>query len=524
MKLKSRNPEKVVHAVTLATLGVMVIWGVVSVFWEVRPFWVDEWRIIYNLKFKNIDALWGPLAYMQQFPRAYISVLKWWTEGQGYSYFSLRLPSLLVALAAMLAVYTLARRVWPADNYRRYLLVLMLVSCGTFTEYFVQIKQYTMDLFLAVLALWQLVWLLNIGERGLKGFAGYLLLCTGLLVSPFFSYTYPIVIAPVFLVVFVQDVVLWRRKSGVETVKRIAMQWLPLFLCTFSITLFYIADVAQLSADAHMREYWKGLVNEEGFSFVIFAEHIFHMLAQTGSGLVFWWLFGLLCTAALAWGCITSWRNLQAGYAGVSGMLLLYAVLLILVMMSLNVAGRLPLGEPRLNAFAVPAIAIILITLLDALATRPRWQKPGAIVSYILVAGLAGNIVSTVIASFTDGKYERRMAIYRATQAALKQAGAKHLPILVTAEVAWPYDKTRNLPDTVNNVPGDWVLMTWPAFNPADAAQVFNIDDTGHLQQYFDELPDGVTQVVVGDGLHYRRVTVPRPETVSNFNDTTSIK
>ncbi|MBX2905525.1 MAG: hypothetical protein KF744_05770 [Taibaiella sp.] len=524
MKLKSWNPEKMVHAVTLITLGIMVVWGLVSVFWEVRPFWVDEWRIIYNLKFKTVDELWGPLAYMQQFPRAYISLLKVWTEGQGYSYFSLRLPSLLVAFAAMVAVYSLARRIWPTGNYRRYLLVLMLVSCGTFTEYFVQIKQYTMDLFLAVLALWQLVWILDIGEKGLRSILSYLLLCAGMLLSPFFSYTYPIVIAPVFVVVFVQDVALWRQKSGAETVRRFVLQWLPLFLCTFSITLFYIADVAQLSADAHMREYWRGLVNEGGFSVVTFVEHIFHMLAQPGSGLLFWWLFGLLCTVALGYGGNMSWRNLRAGRRGISAMMLLYAVVLILAMMLLNVAGRLPLGEPRLNSFAVPAIAILLINLLDAVARWPRMQKAGEVVSYILIAGLAGNVVSTVIASFTDGKYERRMATYRATEAAIKQARAQHLPVLVTPEVAWPYDKTRNLPDTVNNVPGDWVLMTWPAFDAGDAVQVYNIMDTGNMDQYIDQLPGNITEVMVGDGLHYRKVAVERRVTVSNFSDTTSIK
>jgi hypothetical protein len=523
MKLKSRNPEKIVHAVTLITLGIMVVWGLVSVLWEVRPFWVDEWRIVYNLKFKTVEELWGPLAYMQQFPRAYISLLKWWTEGQGYSYFSLRLPSLLVALAAMLAVYKLARRVWPADNHRRYLLVLMLVSCGTFTEYFVQIKQYTMDLFLAVLALWQLVWLLNIGERGLKSIAGYLLLCAGLLVSPFFSYTYPIVIAPVFLVVFVQDVVLWRRKSGVETVRRIALQWLPLFLCTFSITLFYVADVAQLSADENMRIYWGGHIAKDGFNLLKFLVQLFHALAQPGSGLIFWWLFGLLCSFALLFGYREAYRNTRAGETGLHAVLLLYAVSLPILMLVLNMARRLPMGEPRLNAFAVPAIAILLIHLLNAVAKMPRLQRAGAVVSYILIAGLSGNIVTTVIASFTDGKYERRIATYRATQAAVQQAQDLRIPVLITPEVGWPYDKTENLP-WHTMLPGDWVLMTWPAFDPNDAIQVYNIDDTGNVEQYFDQLPGSLAEVMVGDGLHYRRVAVQRRETVSNFSDTTVSK
>jgi len=344
------------------------------------------------------------------------------------------------------------------------------------------------------------------------------------LVAPFFSYIYPIVIAPVFVVVFLQDVLLWRRKSGAETVKRITLQWLPLFLCTFSITLFYIADVAQLSADANMREYWKGLVNEDGFNVTTFLEHVFHMLAQPGSGFLFWWLFGLLCSAALFYGGYLTLRHLRAGEMGFRSMLLLYAVVLVLAMMALNIAGRLPLGEPRLNAFAVPAIAILLISMLDAADGAPRLQKAGAVVSYILVAGLAGNIFSTVMASFTDGKYDRRIATFHATQHAIMLAQKEGVPILVTSEVSWPYDKTRNLPDTVNNLPGDWILMTWPAFKAGESVKVYSIADTADVQQYFNRLPDGVAAVVVGDGLHYRVVDVRRTEQVSTFNDTISIK
>lgn len=555
MNLKHRDPEKLVHAVTLATLGAMVVWGVVSVVWEVRPFWVDEWRIIYNLKFKTVGELWGKLAFMQQFPRAYISALKWFIQWQGYSYFSLRLPSLVVALAAMAAVYRLARRVWGQSGYRKYFIVLMLVSCGTFTEYFVQVKQYTMDLFLAVIALWQLVWLRQSGERraesgnvasgerkmeggkmesGLQGGGGrgplaelrglgYLLLCLGLLAAPFFSYTYPIVIAPVFLVVLVQDVALWRQRPGAETVKRITLQWLPLFLCTFSITVFYVADVAQLSADGEMRGYWRGLVNEDGFSIGAFVEHVFHMLAQAGSGFVFWWLFGLLCTAAFGCGCYMVYGNLRRGATGMRAMMLLYAVALVLLMLALNVAGRLPLGEPRLNAFAVPAIAILLINLLDAVAAMPRLRKAGAIVSYVLIAGLAGNVLSTIYASFADGKYERRMATYRATQRAIALAQAQHLPILVTPEVTWPYDKTENLP-WHTNVPGDWVLMTWPAFDARGAVQVYNIPDTQDVQQYLGQLPNGTEAAMVGDGLHYRSVAVHKKQIEPTFNDTMTVK
>ena len=94
-----------------------MIWGAVTLLWEVRPFWVDEWRIIYNLKFKSEEELWGKLAFMQQFPRLYLSLLKLFTAKLHYSYFSLRLPSFLIGTAAMWGVYRLAGKVYEPNNY-----------------------------------------------------------------------------------------------------------------------------------------------------------------------------------------------------------------------------------------------------------------------------------------------------------------------------------------------------------------------------------------------------------------------
>jgi hypothetical protein len=509
MKLNIKNPHIAARKLTQIVLVVMMIWGAVSVLWEVRPFWVDEWRIIYNLKFKSQEELWGGLAFMQQFPRLYLSLLKLFTAKLHYSYFSLRLPSFLIGSLTMWGVYRLANKLYPGNNYNRFLLVLMLVSCGTFTEYFVQIKQYTMDLFLSVCVLWQLVYLQQAGTGERKNVLGYLLFCAGFLIAPFFSYTYAIAVAPVYAVVLVQNILQWYKGADMkQRLGGILRQWVPLFLCTFSITVFYLKDAYQLGADADMKAYWGHLMMQNGFELDKFLVNVFHLFAQAGAGFLYWWLFGVLGCAAFVYAVFAIVKKLKAGVGELPDMLLLYAVLLPILIMVLYVAGKLPVGEPRLNAFAVPALSVLLIHLLTAM-NNGKAAKVSAVLSVVLLLGLAGNIFSTIIASFTDSKYARRMDIYRHTQTAIIEAEAQKIPVLITPGVAYPYDNTRNLPFD-NSVPGDWVLMTFPAYNATNNVPVYAIDSMSGLNGYLEQLPANVTSVMVGDGLQYRIVKVPR--------------
>lgn len=507
MKFTKVNSKAAARYVTLFTIGVMLLWGGVSVMFEIRPFWVDEWRIIYNLKFRDVPGLWGKLDFMQQFPRTYLSIMKEWTSTNDYSYFSLRLPSYLVGVTAMALMYRMAERIFPAEKYQRFLMVLMLVSCGTFTEYFVEVKQYTMDLLLSIVAVWQMRMLLLVGEK--KVTAGwYVLLCIVFLVAPFFSYTYPIVIAPVFAVMLVHNVLSWReRKWEGGSVPVFMMQWLPLFLCTFSMTVFYLKDAYMPGMDEDMHRFWAHLMMEGGFDPLKFFVNFFHFFAQAGSGFVFWWLFGVFCSISFGYGIYRTILNLRGGMRDQKSMMLLYSVLLPMVVMVLYIAGKLPVGEPRLSAFAVPAISIMLVTFLSA-EKGEKARKVFSVVSFLMFAGLSGNVVSTVVASFTDSKYARRMEIYRNTQAAITEAEHRGIPIMITPGVAYPYEQTNNLPFE-HTVPGDWVLMTFPAYSADGKVPVYAIPDLKELGRYLDKMPGGVKEVMAGDGLHYKVVKVP---------------
>ncbi len=506
MKFSNVNSAAAARYVTLFTMGVILLWGGVSVFFEVRPFWVDEWRIIYNLKFRDVPGLWGKLDFMQQFPRTYLSILKEWTSRNDYSYFSLRMPSYLVGVAAMVLMYRMAVRLFPAEKYNRSLMVLMLVSCGTFTEYFVEVKQYTMDLLLAVVALWQTRMLLLVSEKKVTG-GWYVLLCLSLLIAPFFSYTYPIVIAPAFVVLLVQNILSWKERKGEGgSVRVFLMQWLPLFLCTFSITVFYLKDACLLGKDEDMHRFWAHLMMEGGFDPVKFLVNFFHFFAQAGSGFVFWWLFGIFCTVSFGYGIYKTFLQIKDGSRDQNSLMMLYCVLLPIVVMVLYSADKLPVGEPRLSAFAVPAISIMLVAFLSE-NWPAKTRKVLSVISFAMFAGLAGNVVSTIVASFTDSKYSKRMEIYRNTQAAIVTAQDKSIPIMITPGVAYPYELTRNLPFD-NTVPGDWVLMTFPSYSAEGKIPVYGIADLSEPDHALGRLPSGVDSVMMGDGIRYEVVKV----------------
>ena len=47
--------EKLIETVTIGAVIYLFCFGVAQTFFPVRPFWNDEWRLIYNLKFIFID-------------------------------------------------------------------------------------------------------------------------------------------------------------------------------------------------------------------------------------------------------------------------------------------------------------------------------------------------------------------------------------------------------------------------------------------------------------------------------------
>lgn len=505
MHLQTRNSEKTLRIIVIVVLASIVCWGAILVSAEIKPFWVDEWRIIYNLKFKTPAALFGQLDYMQQFPRVYLVLVKLLTAPFDYSYSALRFPSFLIGVTTVLFSYHLMKKIFPAGHLNRFLFVMILVSSFTFTEYFVQVKQYTMDILLSLVAIAQLIGLLNL-KNGKVNIWRYLVLCLSFAVVPFFSYTYPIAIAPAFAIIFLQTIV--TIKNGVDTTAKRAMllQWAALCIGAAAIGLFYVIDVAQLMRDNGMRKFWVNILMTNGFDWKIFYTNFYGFFAAVGSGAVFSALFGVLGLASFGYSIYKSTGRLFSKEQSLSEYLVLYSAALLVLVVGLFVMGKFPLGDPRLNAFTVPSIALLIISLLDGMKTRASLVKYSMGISLILYIGVIGNIYTSFYASVSGEKYKKTIAIYKATESAIVLAQEKKVPIFITPGVTYPYENTKNLPyDSL--MPGDWVLKTFPAYKAGQNIPVYPLSAMSDIQQHIQTLPDTVTLVMAGDGISYQLIS-----------------
>jgi len=499
--------EKIARIATLATVSFLMAIGLYMALAQLRPFWIDEWRLIYNLKFKSAPALWEPLSLTQQFPRVYLELLKAFTSSFDYSYTSLRLPALIIATVSVFLCFSLLKSLLPPGKPTRFLFVMILVSSFTFTDYIVQAKQYEMDILLSLTAIWQLLQLLQISSIGIQSKSRYLLLCISFAIVPFFSYTYPIAAAPIFIIVLAKVALLYKRKNKEKAPELVptssgGVGVLPLLISMVSIIIFYRIDVSQLMADKQMIGYWQYKMMNNPFNLLSLSEKCWWLFAEVGAGFVFEILFGIVGIASFFYGLYTAFKNLFQKQLADNDLLLLYCAILLALVIALIIAGKLPV-EPKFNAFTVPAISILIITLLNKLlqTTSTRKFATGAVA--ILYAGVIINIYTTCYALFFDANYARRMNIYRNTEKAIQLAQAEKLPIIINPGVAFPDQITKVYP-FLTNITADEVLKTFPSYKVNDSIPVYAINDLADVKEFMAQLPPDITTVLAGDGQEYR--------------------
>jgi hypothetical protein len=500
--MRIHDPGKAARILTIVTLSFMIFWQTLLLLFPLKPFWRDEWCIIYNIKFKTAKMLWWPLDFTQQFPRLYLQIIKCFTSFFNYNYFSLRFPAYITGVAAIFFCWALAGKLYRGRDIRRYLFILILVSSQVFMDYFVQIKQYEMELLLSLVAIWQLLALTDIPHTGIQRPARYFLLCLSFAVVPYFSYTYPIAVAPVFMVVFIQNLYLLTDKANNPiVVKNLLLQWLPLIICMATIAVFYIIDISQLMTDQNMHNYWKFRMVAAGDSPVSFINHIWRLFSKVGSGFVFEIVFGILGVSAFFYsGYFIRSRD---GRFGKEGLIRLYCLALILIVIALFVAGKLPLGEPKFNAFAIPSISVLIIFLLDKLSTHVSFRKFASGLYLVLFVALSGNIFAGFFNNLTSPEYAKRIRIYLATEKALALAHDRKIPVFITPSVGFPDDITVNFP-FISMPSAAGVLKTFPGYHTGDTIAIYTVSNIGQFEWYKGLLPPGTRSVIVGDGLTYQ--------------------
>ena len=425
-----KNPEKIVKAATIGIIIYLLCFGIAMAFFPIRPFWNDEWRLIYNLKFKNVHQLWGTLDLLQQCPRVYLTVLKEITSFFDYSYISMRLPALVMAIASIFLLFHLKKKIFPGDTVFSHLFILILISSQTFTDYLVQVKQYEVEIFVSLLALWQLVTLLEICGNGKSANNyKYFLLCLSFAVAPFFSYTYPIAVAPVIPIALIYANASLKNRQADKTKLWLSL-FIPLSIVCAAIIIFYFIDVKQLMADSRMYTSYRRMLGHEKDGGHLM-ENFWKFFSLLGSGLMFEVIFGVLGIASFFYGIFTLVKTKRQELTKADHFRL-YAVMLLLLTLCLIFSGKLMGGVARLTAFTVPSIAILIISFFEDLKTKYRYIKLANVLATVVFVGLYGNILSTCINTFTYPEYSNRIKTYRNTAEALKLARLGKMPILIT--------------------------------------------------------------------------------------------
>jgi len=480
-------------------------------FFPVRPFWNDEWRLIYNIKFKTIPELWGRLDLLQECPRVYLSILKYIGAAFDYSYTSLRLPPLLLTLANIFFVFRLRKMLYPDNAVLSYLFVLILISSQTFTDYMTQVKHYEMDIFLCLLVLWQLFVLLRIAREGLRQQGTYALLLLTVLLFPYLGYIYPIAVAQVFPVM---AVALWARRQQENRRAVIVQVALPLVLAAISIFIFYQIDVRNVIGNKDMYDsYQRAYYHTKPETF---AGDFWNLFALVGSGFVFEIVFGVLGMAAFFYGIYRLVKTKWSQYTTLQ-YFHLYAILLLCGVILLFATGKLVGGVARLTAYTVPSISMLLIALLSDIKDKFGRARLGWGMAAVLFLALFGNIISTCINTFTYKDYQRQITTYRNTGKALKQARMQKIPFMVSdgvggkmqAEPAGGPGKIATNTITPDQVKGqddlaaEVIVKVHPAYKVWDTVAYFYMPDAKWIANYVGQLPPAYKAVIAGDGIRY---------------------
>ena len=207
-----------------------------------RSFWVDEAALLLNVRSHTVHQLFGALDYDQAAPPLFMSAERALLLTLGPSEFSLRLLPLVCGIAAVVVFALVARRVlqspWDA-------LAVALFACSDrFIWHGTEVKQYGVDLFVAVLLTW-----LAMGPReGMS--ATWRLVAAGCAaaVGVWFSYPVMFVFAAVSLALIPRG-----KGNGCET-----GPWVIVNAVAATSFLVLIATVIHAQQTTGLNAYWSG--------------------------------------------------------------------------------------------------------------------------------------------------------------------------------------------------------------------------------------------------------------------------
>lgn len=447
---------------------------------NLKGFWLDEWFILYNIKFHSYSGLFNNLFYSQQFPRVYLSIVKFIAEVFNYNYFSIRVfPFLFQVVNIFLVYFLISKIVFSSDKLKALLFVLFFLSFHTTFFYFSQLKAYTADIFYAFMSIWYFCYLsrnyniLNISSVGYIGMLFFIF--SGL----FLSYTFPIVFAPILIFFFLTSLSEARnRQLSLKSVLPVVVFIAALVLSYFTDLRFVLSDKGQYqNFNMYVMNYGSISQLVKGFSNVLwlFTSMFFFDKAYNSYFLMLLYFVKIIILVSAVTGFILvlfkySKKIIAEKRSYIKSLNFLnplnidiYLLLLFFVATGLYFLRMLPLGTHRINYFCFVFATYFLINGVFFLLKKFK-QSKYILFPLILFAAFFPAVQGN-INELKNTNLDFDQKIYDNVGNAIIAARANFLPIVVSFNEFYP--------SSIMEGQENLVIKAHHEYKPKDSIPVF---------------------------------------------------
>lgn len=354
-----------------------------------KAFWLDEWFIIFNIKYRSFLGLFGPLDYIQEFPRAYLALVRQFVVFLNYSMYSYKIIPYVVQVVNLVLLIAVLKKLLYKNEWFKQFSVYIMFSYNLITVfYFTKVKQYTMDMCFTLLAFLQFHYILK-NAKNMKCSKEYAVILLVIFFGPLLTYGYEICVVPslVLLVILFIDSI---RKKQTNYLFLI-----PLLVFAVSLGIVYQINLKYMFSNGPQQgAFYKYFIHYDNpvvfikqimFSFDKFLCSLFCMPGNISSKYIMGglallrYVFGLLTVTGIIYSLIRMGRAFYhkediftlAESSGNSYRF--YFVVCFLSVFFLYCIGKLPVGEARLDYYAFLMLAYFVVAGAHVLYS---WRSP----------------------------------------------------------------------------------------------------------------------------------------------------
>lgn len=434
---------------TIATLSIL------SQFYSLvlqKAFWLDEWFILYNLKFRTFSESFGPLFYIQQFPRTYLVFLKLITKYFNYDYFAIRfIPTFIQLLNLALIYFVVSKNIYSRIRIKRYIFFLLFLSYHSTLFYFTQIKQYSMEIFFVILCFVCFDYLITKLARTERVRWKNAFVFVVFLTGPLMSYSFPIVAAPALFLVTLKTLTSSDKLKLKKTGILVGISFfIGLTLSWFTDLRFVLSDKQQYgNFSSNVFDYssanslWEGVKNIVWLPSSIFFFNKNYPLYIVS----IFYVFKIIVLLVVLLGVFLNIKNLYPIWkfsvihkkSKLTNLQWLesYLFLILCATLFLYILKLLPLGVHRLNYFCVLPLSYFLIKGTFAIVDRRGYQYKLMLWVTIFVASFPA--VRSSLNELANDNLNFSQEIYNNVGNAIEVAEELNLPITVIENEFFPH-------------------------------------------------------------------------------------